>query len=124
MSKNRILVIEDDAPLGAMIQEIFNSCFGRDSVVVGNRACARDLLAQGGHDLVISELFVAGESVLCLAREFGGNPSCGLFIFFSNFEMDVSAKSLKDKRFFLIRKPHIFQLVDRISQLMSWPIKK
>lgn len=124
MSKNRILLIEDDGPLGSMIRELFKSCFGRESVVVDTRAGARDLLAQEDFDLVVSELFVAGESVLSLARDFDARPSCGLFIFFSNFEMDMFPAGLKNEGFQVIRKPHVFHLIDRISQLMSWPIKK
>lgn len=123
MPKNRILLIEDDDTLGAMIQELFKFYFERDSIVANTPERARTLLAQEEFELVISELFVAGESVLSLAHELNNSSSCGGFIFFSNFEMDISSTPFKYKEFQIIRKPHVFRLIDRISQLMSWSIK-
>ena len=73
-------------------------------------------------DLIISDIYVGGESSFSLAKEVLDRGKPIPFIFFADFGVDSSSLHYKGHIFLVVHKPHILNLLDRVCSLMSWSI--
>lgn len=118
----KILLVDNDASLGQVIDDLFKVCFGCESVVVNSTEKAAKLLENENFDLIISDIYVGGESSFSLAKETHDRRKPIPFIFFTDFGVDSSPLHYKEHIFIVVHKPHILTLLDRVCSLMSWSI--
>jgi len=115
----RILVIEDEKFFAKLVKR----CLEKEGFIVESVDSLEDGLAcaqSGDHEVVVSDLYLAGRSALeLIARLRPVNPHLPVIIMTSKHTTDTAIEATKRGAYDYFPKPDVFDFADRSE--LSWP---
>ena len=100
----RLLVVDDEAPVRRMLLDVFRS-FGYDVVVAASGDEALSLFAEGGYDVVVTDLLMPGMNGWeVIARVRRAAPRVPV-ILLTGSAPDIDVERVRRERVTLVHKP-------------------
>lgn len=106
--KCRLLIIEDDLALAALLEE-YLSAFDYEIEVINDGSQAIDLLSKQQFDMVLSDIMLPGADGMTILETVGGDPARTIFVLMTGYSGIEDALSVVKKGAYdFVSKP--FQL--------------
>ncbi len=119
--EKKLLLIEEEEPVAARLEELFGAFPALAVSRTGGAEEARLLLADGPYDIVVTDIYVRGASGLELAsRALKTNPKCCVIVISGVDNEDLAKKAVAEGAYDYVIKP---PGLDKISSLLKLYLK-